>query len=256
MPDRLNKLFYGVICLLLISPLLYSCILSFSCFENSRLLRFGTFLNYKDLFYTIPMNIMRKAIFRSLIIAGSATLFSLLLVYLFVRFVYFYVLRLFIIAVSLQFLINEAPRIFSYKDLLRSSENSVYIMCLVSSLPFAVLILLTYSSRISSNTWAASRDLGTPIVREFFQIFCSLNRIGVLLSFLMLFLVNLSFSSEIIYFSGASKNSISKIIEEYGSSNNIAEIIALGNILFLAHACIFILIRFLLIKKYNYASQI
>lgn len=228
---------------------------------------------FRQLFSNIRLTELSKITFRAVIVSSIATIFSFLISYALFRIISKRVRLLFLLIITIPFLINESVRVFSWQLVLSenglfnswisyitgremlffngSNDYNVVFIMMISIIPFGIFINTASLIITPSIYWKAAEDIGINSLNTFIKIVLPISRISLLITFIISFFLAFSLSSEVNYLGGASKISVRNLVLSFMSSSSFSSIFLLGSILTL----IIIILNFIIKAFINNRSE-
>lgn len=218
-----------------------------------------------ELLTPLRLNELLKIASRAFIICLCATVISFLISYLLMIYTSKIFQLLFLVLITLPFLANESVRIFSWQYVLSenglfnkilsslaghsitvfdgSNSINVYVVMIITCIPFGIFINTASLGTIPNIYWKASNDLNLNSFNRFFKIALPLSKFALTASVLVIFFISFSLSSEVNFLGGDSKISTRNLILSLMSASKFQSIFSLGFVMIL------ILLAFAMIYK-------
>jgi len=218
-----------------------------------------------ELLTPLRLNELLKIASRAFIICLCATVISFLISYLLMIYTSKIFQLLFLVLITLPFLANESVRIFSWQYVLSenglfnkilsflaghsitvfdgSNSINVYVIMIITCIPFGIFINAASLGTIPNIYWKASNDLNLNSFNRFFKIALPLSKFALTASVLVIFFISFSLSSEVNFLGGDSKISTRNLILSLMSASKFQSIFSLGFVMIL------ILLAFAMIYK-------
>ena len=187
---------------------------------------------------------------RSIICGSIASLFAFGLSYLLVRFYSLGFQNLFLLLITLPFLINESVKTFAWTILLAengllnwmlspftkegwftlASNWNVWIIIIINLLPFGIFISILTLRNIDKNIWLAAEEFGAKSWALFVRIAFPLAKYGFFLSIVVTSFFALSMTSEVTFLGGDTKQSIAILVADLFSARKVSAVFSLGTV--------------------------
>lgn len=268
----LKKNTLGILILLLVIPMVVTIGMAFFSGDAASNQSAFSLLGFVELLTPLRLNELLKIASRALIICLCATIISFLISYLLIIYTSKKFQLLFLVLITLPFLANESVRVFSWQYVLSengffnkilsslaghsiivfdgSNSINVYVVMIISCIPFGIFINSASLGTIPNIYWKASNDLNLNSLNRFFKIALPLSKFALLASVLVIFFISFSLSSEVNFLGGDSKISTRNLILSLMSASRFQSIFSLGFVMIL------ILIAFaMLYKLFNRFKQ-
>lgn len=251
LPRIVFKLFLAI----LILPLLLIIVFSFLQYDALDRSFHLTLDGYREIFSAVRLKEISVVLLRSMLVSMLASVISFLLSY----FLYLesnrQYLSIYLLLITLPFLVNEAVRVFSWQSILAeygvansilsifsgtniflfNSTNSwnVLIVMIISLIPFGVFINTLTLAQINKDMIWAARDLGANEINVFRKVIFPLGLRGIFFSFVVCFFFSLAMSQEVAFLGGDTKQSLRILISDLLSANKLTSVFSIGSILLL-----------------------
>jgi len=159
----------------------------------------------------------------------------------------------FFVLITLPFLANESVRVFSWQYVLSenglfnqilssisgrhvtlfdgSNNMNVYIVMIITCIPFGVFINSASLGTIPPIYWKASNDLNLSSISAFFKVALPLSKVALVTSVIVIFFISFSLSAEANFLGGDSKISIRNLVLSLMSASKFQAIFFLGFII-------------------------
>jgi len=195
----------------LLIPLMFILVLSLSAGQGSELIQSFTFDNYYEIFHFSQLRI----IIRSILLASTTALASLLIAYPVAYFLALYVKRfkfLFLFLLSIPFLVNLLVQVYAWFFILEkngvinhllitlgfinkpvsflNSYFAIYLVMFHVYLPFMIMPIYSSLEKIDTKLIEASSDLGASFNTTFWHIILPLSMPGVQAGFFLVYVVS------------------------------------------------------------------
>ncbi len=195
----------------LVLPILFVVILSFSSGEGSHLVQSFTFANFYEVFHLSQMRI----VMRSIMLASTTAIASLLIAYPVAYFLALHIKRLkffFLFVLSIPFLINLLVQVYAWFFILErngvmnhfllnigfthkpmnflNSYFAIYLVMFHVYLPFMIMPIYSSLEKIDTRLIEASYDLGATFRTTFWHIILPLSMPGVRAGFFLVYVVS------------------------------------------------------------------
>lgn len=241
--------------IILACPILLQFIFSFVNWEIGNPKGFS--LNgYLELVKPFRLNELGTILLRSFLISFFSSSIAFIASYILIKLNNKTFKFLFLLLITLPFLINESVRVFSW--LLLLTENglanqfiqkilninlvlfngtnlfNVFLVTFLGLIPFGVFINIIFLERIDKDIWIAAKDLGASEIITFYKIAIPLGMRGFLFSLIVTFFISLTLSSEVVFLGGDTKQSIRILINDLLSTNKVSAVFAIGVLLILS----------------------
>jgi spermidine/putrescine transport system permease protein len=251
------------ILIFLLSPIITMCIYSIIEF-NSNILSLSGF---NEIFKDVRLHEIKQISARSLIVCLTSSSIAYIISYIIVLYTDKKFQRIFLILITLPFVVNEAIRIFSWQNFLSDNGNlnniisfilngnirifssasdlNIKTIMIITCIPFAIFICFGLLKTIPNEYWVVSDDLKINHISKFLKVGLPLSKTAILSSILTTFFVAFALSSEVNFLGGASKVSTRGFILSLMSSSKYEAIFAFGFVILLV-----ISISFLFFQAY------
>jgi spermidine/putrescine transport system permease protein len=250
-------------------PVVMIAVLSF--YSNDGISQTFSIGGYKEIISSLRLNELLKIAIRALIVSSIATIISFLVTYILVYNTSKYFQSFFFILVTLPFLANESVRVFSWQYFL--SENgllnnmlslisgfhvtlssatnivNVYIVMIITCIPFGVFISAVSFSTIPSIYSKVADDLNLNALHKFLKVVLPLSKIALIASMLVTYFISFSLSSEVNYLGGDSKICLRNFVLSLMSASKFESIFSLGFLITILIITIVYLLNVFYVKK-------
>jgi spermidine/putrescine transport system permease protein/putrescine transport system permease protein len=187
---------------------------------------------------------------RAFVVASIATTIAFTVSWLLVQYTTEKFQTLFLVVITLPFLINESIRIFSWQYFLAenglinrflsfvsgydvrlmngSNSWNIYVVMIIACIPFGVFICAATLKTIPHIFWKSASDLKLSEMSKLLKIGLPLSKFAIATSLIILFFIAFSMSSEVNFLGGDTKISTRNFVLSLMSAGKFQAIFALG----------------------------
>jgi spermidine/putrescine transport system permease protein len=205
---------------------------------------------FSELLSPLRINEILKIAGRALLLSLGATFIAFGISYLLIFNASRSFQLFFFVIITLPFLINESVRVFSWQYVLAengvfnsilglisqskvtlfdgSNSSNVYLVMLISCIPFGIFINSASLQTIPEIYWKTSDDLNLKPFNKFIKVALPFSKFALITSLVIIFFISFAMSSEVNFLGGDSKISTRNLVLSLMSANKFQAIFSLG----------------------------
>lgn len=246
----LNRKILAFLCLIISVPIFITIWHAFFSNDADPNQASFTLSGFRELLSPLRLNELLKIAGRAFVVCLLSTFISFFVSYLLMLYTSKWFQSIFFILITLPFLANESVRVFSWQYVLSenglfnkilssitgeevtffngSNNANVYIIMIITCIPFGIFINSASLGTIPSIYWKASNDLNLNSFNRLFKVALPLSKFALLASVLIIFFIAFSLSAEVNFLGGDSKISVRNLVLSLMSASKFQSIFVLG----------------------------